>query len=52
MYAQRLSDVVAHLAAANISNVKGTLLDKRDVKKVGFLVITSDRGLVGVITQH
>lgn len=47
VYAQRLSDVVAHLAAANISNVKGTLLDKRDVKKVGFLVITSDRGLVG-----
>lgn len=30
-----------------INNVSGTLLEQRDVKKVGFLVISSDRGLVG-----
>lgn len=47
VYADRLHDVVAHLAEAHISNVAGTLLEQRPVKKVGFLLITSDRGLVG-----
>lgn len=47
LYAQHLQDVVSHLAQAHLSNVKGTLLESREVKKVGFLVITSDRGLVG-----
>ncbi|MBU7544095.1 F0F1 ATP synthase subunit gamma [Weissella cibaria] len=46
-YAKALHDVVAHLANAHINNVSGTLLEQRDVKKVGFLVISSDRGLVG-----
>ena len=46
-YANTLHDVVAHLAHAHINNVSGTLLEQRDVKKVGFLVISSDRGLVG-----
>ena len=46
-YANALHDVVAHLANAHINNVSGTLLEQRDVKKVGFLVISSDRGLVG-----
>ena len=46
-YANALHDDVAHLANAHINNVSGTLLEQRDVKKVGFLVISSDRGLVG-----
>ena len=46
-YANALHDVVAHLANAHINNVSGTFLEQRDVKKVGFLVISSDRGLVG-----
>ena len=46
-YANALHDVVAHLSNAHINNVSGTLLEQRDVKKVGFLVISSDRGLVG-----
>lgn len=47
VYADRLHDVVAHLAEAHITNVAGTLLEQRPVKKIGFLLITSDRGLVG-----
>ena len=46
-YANALHDVVAHLANAHINNVSGTLLEQRDVKKVGFLVISSERGVVG-----
>ena len=47
VYAQALHDVVAHLANARLDNVAGTLLEQRAVKKVGLLVISSDRGLVG-----
>jgi F-type H+-transporting ATPase subunit gamma len=47
VYAEALHDVVAHLATAHINNVSGTLLEHRDVEKVGFLVLSSDRGLVG-----
>ncbi|QIL50205.1 F0F1 ATP synthase subunit gamma [Weissella coleopterorum] len=46
-YSDRLHDMVAHIAQANLANPAGTLLEQREVKKVGFLVITSDRGLVG-----
>lgn len=45
-YSQHLHDVVAHLAAAGISGA-GSMLEQRAISKVGFLVITSDRGLVG-----
>ena len=45
-YAAKLHDVVAHLAHAGLSGA-GTMLEQRPVKKVGYLVITSDRGLVG-----
>ena len=47
VYADALHDVVAHLATAHINNVSGTLLEQRHVSKVGFLVLSSDRGLVG-----
>ncbi|MCM0582582.1 F0F1 ATP synthase subunit gamma [Weissella diestrammenae] len=46
-YADRLHDMVAHIAKAHLANTADTLLEERDIKKVGFLVITSDRGLVG-----
>jgi F-type H+-transporting ATPase subunit gamma len=45
-YSKRLHDIVAHLASAGISG-KGSMLEARPVEKVAFLVITSDRGLVG-----
>ena len=38
---------MAHLATTHIDNVAGTLLEQRHVSKVGFLVLSSDRGLVG-----
>ncbi|MBM7616820.1 F-type H+-transporting ATPase subunit gamma [Weissella uvarum] len=47
LYNKHLKNVVRHLATAKLGNVKGTLLEQRPIKKVGLLVITSDRGLVG-----
>src|SRR5699024_4177094 len=47
LYADALHYVVAHLATAHMDHVAGTLLEQRHVSKVGFLVLSSDRGLVG-----
>lgn len=47
IYAKYLQTVVAHLAKAHLSDVSGTLLEERAAKKIGYLVVTSDRGLVG-----
>jgi F-type H+-transporting ATPase subunit gamma len=51
-YALRVESLVSHLAESNdlfesANNAKIPFLATREVKKVGILVITSDRGLVG-----
>jgi F-type H+-transporting ATPase subunit gamma len=45
-YANRMRDVIAHLAHAHPEYKHPYLVD-RDVKRVGFIVVTSDRGLCG-----
>ncbi|MFD0590604.1 ATP synthase F1 subunit gamma [Paenibacillus sp. GCM10027627] len=45
-YADKLKEVVASIAAGT-KDVKHPMLETRPVKKTGYLVITSDRGLAG-----
>ncbi|WP_438435117.1 ATP synthase F1 subunit gamma [Gorillibacterium sp. sgz500922] len=45
-YEEKIREMVAHIAAAN-REVSHPMLQKRPVKKTGYLVITSDRGLAG-----
>lgn len=45
-YAEKIRDVVASIAASN-SNAEHPMLQQRPVKKTGYIVITSDRGLAG-----
>lgn len=45
-YAQRIRRVVGHLAHAN-PDYKHPFLTEREVKRVGYIVISSDRGLCG-----
>jgi len=45
-YSDKLREVVASIAAGS-RNVKHPMLQTREVKKTGYLVITSDRGLAG-----
>lgn len=45
-YAEKLKEVVASIAAGT-KDVKHPMLEIRPVKKTGYLVITSDRGLAG-----
>jgi len=45
-YADKLKEVVASIAAGT-KDVKHPMLETREIKKTGYLVITSDRGLAG-----
>lgn len=45
-YAGQLQEVLARLAAARV-DLNHPLLEKRPVRKTGFIVITADRGLCG-----
>ncbi|WP_199623548.1 ATP synthase F1 subunit gamma [Paenibacillus alkalitolerans] len=45
-YADKLREVIASIASAG-GDVKHPMLEKRPIKRTGYLVITSDRGLAG-----
>ncbi|PXF30739.1 ATP F0F1 synthase subunit gamma [Pokkaliibacter plantistimulans] len=45
-YAERIADVIRHVANSN-PEYKHLYLQERDVKRVGFIVISTDRGLCG-----
>ena len=45
-YADKMRSVVAHVAHAN-TEYKHSFLEQRDVKRVGIIVVSSDRGLCG-----
>jgi F-type H+-transporting ATPase subunit gamma len=45
-YADKLKEVVSSIAASS-TDVKHPMLESRPIKKTGYLVITSDRGLAG-----
>ncbi|MDP6399070.1 MAG: F0F1 ATP synthase subunit gamma [Arenicellales bacterium] len=45
-YANKMRNVIAHLAQANLE-YKHSYTESRDVKRVGFIIVSSDRGLCG-----
>lgn len=45
-YAESIRNVIGHLALANLG-VKHSYLEDREVKHVGYLIISTDRGLCG-----
>jgi F-type H+-transporting ATPase subunit gamma len=50
-YAQRMRSVVGHIANANLE-YKHVYLQERDVKRVGFIIVSSDRGLCGGLNTN
>jgi len=50
-YAAKMRNVIAHLAHAH-PEYRHPYLDARDVKRVGYIVITSDRGLCGGLNTN
>jgi len=45
-YDKKMQEVVSHIANSSV-DISHPMLEKREVKKTGYLVITSDRGLAG-----
>ena len=50
-YAQKIRSVVAHIARANLE-YKHPFTIEREVKRVGFIVVSSDRGLCGGLNMN
>ncbi len=50
-YATKIYDVVKHIARAN-SEYHHSFMSKRDIKRVGMIVVTSDRGLCGGLNAN
>lgn len=45
-YAQKMRQVIGHIAKANL-DYRHPFMQERDVKRVGYIVVSSDRGLCG-----
>ncbi|WP_131781945.1 F0F1 ATP synthase subunit gamma [Legionella gresilensis] len=50
-YATKIYDVVKHIARAN-SEYRHPFMTAREIKRVGLIVVTSDRGLVGGLNAN
>lgn len=50
-YSEKIREVVSHIASSD-TDVEHPMLQKREVKKTGYLVITSDRGLAGAFNSN
>ncbi|ASF45286.1 F0F1 ATP synthase subunit gamma [Methylovulum psychrotolerans] len=50
-YAKKMAQIIKHLAQAN-PEYKHPFLIKRDVKRVGLIVVSSDRGLCGGLNSN
>ncbi len=50
-YAQKMRNVIGHMAHAN-PEYKHSYMEYREVKRVGFIVITTDRGLCGGLNTN
>ncbi len=50
-YAYKIRDVIGHLAQAEIK-ITNPFLQEREIKKVGYIVVSSDRGLCGGLNNN
>lgn len=50
-YATKIYDVVKHIARAT-SEYRHPFMDKREIKRIGLIVVTSDRGLCGGLNAN
>lgn len=50
-YAKKILQVIGHLAVGH-PEYRHPFLDKREIKKVGFIIVTTDRGLCGGLNAN
>ena len=51
-YAQKIRNVLAHLAQAHCEYKHSYLLEREEIKRVGYVVVSSDRGLCGGLNTN
>ena len=51
-YAQKMRSVVGHVASANVEYHHPYLMDRPDVKRIGYIIVSSDRGLCGGLNTN
>jgi len=51
-YARAMRQVIGHLAQANTDYRHPFLVEREDIKRVGYIVISSDRGLAGGLNNN
>ncbi|WP_295571955.1 F0F1 ATP synthase subunit gamma, partial [uncultured Stenotrophomonas sp.] len=51
-YAQAMKQVIGHLAQASTDYTHPFLVQRESVKRVGYIVISSDRGLAGGLNNN
>ena len=51
-YARKMRSVVSHVASGNIEYHHPYLMDRPDVKRVGYIIVSTDRGLCGGLNTN
>ena len=51
-YAEKMRNVIAHVAAASLEYRHPFLIEREEVKRVGYIVVSSDRGLCGGLNNN
>ena len=51
-YARAMKQVIGHLAQANTDYQHPFMVERKDVKRVGFIIVSSDRGLAGGLNKN
>lgn len=51
-YATKMRQVIGHVAAANVEYKHPYVIDRPDVKRVGFMIVSTDRGLCGGLNTN
>ncbi|UTA55083.1 F0F1 ATP synthase subunit gamma [Lysobacter soli] len=51
-YARVMKQVIGHLAQANSDYQHPYLIERQDVKRVGYIIVSSDRGLAGGLNNN
>ncbi|MEO5623232.1 MAG: F0F1 ATP synthase subunit gamma [Dokdonella sp.] len=51
-YARLMRQVIGHIAHANVEYKHPFLLERKDVKRVGYVVVSTDRGLCGGLNSN
>ncbi len=51
-YAQKMRSVIGHVASANVEYQHPYLMDRPEVKRAGYIIVSTDRGLCGGLNTN